>query len=134
MTQNKVVMKHNKVAMKQNTLAMEQNKVAEEQNTLAMNKNNVVLTQNTVVISRFRVENVRIWSKTGNFTENKAKPTKNDPAKKILTTLFPECARPRALRCAKNQVMVKISAASRPFVAAARDGRTPQAATPPALR
>jgi len=39
--------------------------------------------------------------------------------------MFPECARPRALQCAKNQVMVKISAASRPFVAAAEDGRAP---------
>ena len=39
--------------------------------------------------------------------------------------MFPECARPRALRCAKAQVMVKISAASRPFVAAAEDGRAP---------
>jgi hypothetical protein len=31
---------------------------------------------------------------------------------------LPECARPRALRCPKDQVRVKISAACRPFVAA----------------
>jgi len=44
--------------------------------------------------------------------------------------MFPECARPRALRCAKVQVMVKISAGGRPLVAAAGDGRAPPAMVP----